>query len=381
MSKPSDALLEATRAGMEAGKGRLAAAKAMVGFDGFVDEIIHVVDKRESAEKYTRLETMTEYAARLASAAGKSCNMEWVVQQTKLGGNGPIMANALGAGGVHLTYIGALGHPRPHPVFAHIADYGQVHSIVGPAVSYAVEFLDAKVMYGKMDTLREITLENIIAHVGEEQLKTLLTKSDLIAFVNWCMTPYLSDIWRELQEKVLPACDFEGKRPMLFFDLADPEKRLAKDIEEALELIGNFRGHYQVVLGVNEREAQQVCDILGGPSEGGNAGKAQAMALHLQQSLDIHAAVVHPTAYAAAATGGKTFCVPGPYTPAPKLTTGAGDNFNAGFCLGQLLGLDIEQSLVTGVCASGFYVRNERSGSTGEIQAFIKSWAGGTMSD
>ena len=47
----------------------------------------------------------------------------------------------------------------------------------------------------------------------------------------------------------------------------------------------------------------------------------------------------------------------GPYTSNPRLTTGAGDNFNAGFCLGQLLGLSPQQCLITGTGTSGFYVQ------------------------
>jgi len=38
---------------------------AFVGLDGFVDEILHVVDKRESAERYTRLPTIAQLASRL----------------------------------------------------------------------------------------------------------------------------------------------------------------------------------------------------------------------------------------------------------------------------------------------------------------------------
>jgi hypothetical protein len=73
--------------------------KVLVGFDGFVDNILHVVKTRESALKYTRLERMGEFAEKIAAAAGLSANMEMVVQMQKLGGNGPIMANALGACG------------------------------------------------------------------------------------------------------------------------------------------------------------------------------------------------------------------------------------------------------------------------------------------
>ena len=41
----------------------------------------------------------------------------WFRQLTKLGGNGPIMANALASLGLRVTYLGNLGYPNLHPVF------------------------------------------------------------------------------------------------------------------------------------------------------------------------------------------------------------------------------------------------------------------------
>src|SRR5438034_2757410 len=94
---------------------------AFVGLDGFVDEILHVVDKRESAEKYTRLPTIRQFSERLGAAAGRSTNVELVSQLTKLGGNGPIMANALASLGLKVTYLGVLGYPALLPDFADIS--------------------------------------------------------------------------------------------------------------------------------------------------------------------------------------------------------------------------------------------------------------------
>ena len=45
----------------------------------------------------------------------------------------------------------------------------------------------------------------------------------------------------------------------------------------------------------------------------------------------------------------------------PKLSTGGGDNFNAGLCFGQLAGLDFEESLYCANGTSGYYVRNAQS--------------------
>ena len=44
--------------------------------------------------------------------------------------------------------------------------------------------------------------------------------------------------------------------------------------------------------------------------------------------------------------------VKGPFTLKPKITTGAGDHFNSGFCLGKLLGFSTELCLLSGVATS-----------------------------
>ena len=58
---------------------------ALVGFDGFVDEIIHLVDERKDINEFERIKTMTAFADRIKQAAGKSCNIEMVINQAKLG--------------------------------------------------------------------------------------------------------------------------------------------------------------------------------------------------------------------------------------------------------------------------------------------------------
>src|SRR5215204_5355587 len=114
----STSLREQTAASLASQRPQAAQLTAFVGLDGFVDEILHVVDKREDAVRYSRLPTIAQFAARLAAAAGKSTNLELVSQVTKLGGNGPIMANALASFGLRVTYLGILGYPNLHPIFS-----------------------------------------------------------------------------------------------------------------------------------------------------------------------------------------------------------------------------------------------------------------------
>src|SRR5437867_3986239 len=139
-----------------AASNRVSQMTAFVGLDGFVDEILHVVDKRESAEKYVRLATITQLAGRLAAAAGRSTNVELVSQLTKLGGNGPIMANALASFGLKVTYLGILGFPNLHPVFADFGQRAEVYSIAEPGYTDALEFEDGKIMLGKHQSLKQM---------------------------------------------------------------------------------------------------------------------------------------------------------------------------------------------------------------------------------
>ena len=66
--------------------------------------------------------------------------------------------------------------------------------------------------------------------------------------------------------------------------------------------------------------------------------------------------------------------MPGPFTAEPRLTTGAGDHFNAGFATGQLLGLDAEGCLTLGVATSGHYVRTGESPDLAQLETFLANW-------
>src|SRR3954471_18170643 len=85
--------------------------RATVGLDGFVDEIIAVVDKRQGHDQYDAVRTIADLGGKISNASGESSNYELVVKRMKLGGNGPIMANALAEMGLAVTYLGNLGYP------------------------------------------------------------------------------------------------------------------------------------------------------------------------------------------------------------------------------------------------------------------------------
>lgn len=345
---------------------------AFVGFDGFVDEIIHVVDKRESAEKFTRVPTIAMLAERLARAAGHSTNVELVPALTKLGGNGPIMANALASFGMQVTYVGCLGRPEIHPVFHDFAKRATVVSIAEVARTDALEFDDGKVMFGKHSSLKDVNWENLTKHFGKERLTKSLQTCDLAGFVNWTMLPYMNEIWEGIQKETCPK--IKGKRRTLFFDLADPEKRTKEDIQRALKLIVKFEKHFNVILGLNEKECHEIAEVLGLNHAGTKAEDLTRTALQIAEKVAVGTLVVHPVSYALAVSQGVASVVEGPFVKRPKITTGAGDHFNSGFCLGKLLGMDNGQAVLTGVTTSGSYVRTAKSPSVKDLIAMLRKW-------
>ncbi|MCW5558206.1 MAG: hypothetical protein KIT22_10300 [Verrucomicrobiae bacterium] len=345
---------------------------AFVGLDGFVDEILHVVDKRHDANHYDRVPTIAAYAQRLAAAAGRSTNIELVNVLTKLGGNGPIMGNALANFGLNVTYVGSLGWPAMHPVFEPFASRADVNSICEPGLTDALEFEDGKLMVGKHYTLKQVSWENIRQRYGAAKFAARFGSSSLVAFLNWTMLPYMSDIWEAIQSELLDGVT--GPRRRMFFDLADPEKRLPADIARALELIAKFQSRFDVILGLNEKEACEIARVLGLTEAPKDAEALAAVSVEIARRIGVETLVVHPTAYALAVSGGQADVVAGPICIKPKITTGAGDHFNSGFCLGKLLGLSNADSVLCGVSTSGHYVRTAESPSVADIIRLMRQW-------
>ena len=355
-----------------AGAAAVSRMSAFVGFDGFVDEILHVVDKRDGPDSFQRLATISKLAERVGAAAGKSTNIEIVSRATKLGGNGPIMANTLAGFGLKVTCLGTLGWPNLHPVFADSAKRAEVHSIAEPGHTDALEFNDGKIMMGRIQSLNDVNWPNIQSRYGRDRFAAQLTGSDLVGFVNWTMLTHMNEIWETTLKEICPG--LKGKRRVMFFDLADPEKRKPDNIREALKTIVEFEKYFDVVLGLNEKEAREIGDVLGLPAAGKSPDALSALALEINRRVPVNTLVVHPVNYALATGNGAVSLVEGAFTSKPVITTGAGDHFNSGFCLGKLLGFDNAQSVLTGIATSSHYVRTAQSPNISDLAKMLRSW-------
>lgn len=359
--------------------------QVVVGFDGFVDHIIQVVDTREGPDAYTAMPTIAAWGAKVSAAAGKSANFELVVTTSKIGGNGPIMANALCSSDHRVTCIGLLGETGIDAVFAPLAERAEaVVSLGGPGVTDALEFSDGKVMLGKLTPLARVTYENIVARVGADRLRTLLHQADAIATVNWTMSLGLTDIWNRLADDILVGLK---RRPLWFVDLADPAKRTLTDQKAAFAALTKLQSRVDVVLGMNEAELRQVLHALGEswPAGATEYDQARAGCVIVRDRLGLAFAMCHLVKSAACAwsagagrhgdASAGSACADGFFDPKPKITTGAGDHFNAGFVGALLAGLLPQQALQVGGATSGVYVRTAVSPTRTAAVAFLRERA------
>ena len=352
------------------------ASSCFIGFDGFTDEIVQAVDTRIDQSQFHPLTTMSDFGKRIVDASGKSCNIELVVQQKKLGGNAPIMTNALLHGGHRITFAGAIGNPDEiEPLFQEMASQCERVIPLSPSGhSDAIEFKDGKVIFGKFDQLLEISYESLLTHIDKEELLQILDKGDLFVSANWTMLPMTTDLWLNIGIQLAPKfTKRESNNPRwMFVDIADPKKRTDSDMMSALEALQKLEGPFRVILGLNQAEAQRVCSVLG--EKGKDPENLQTFSSHIQSKTGLYQVVIHSPRYAATSTAKETELVSTPYTEKPFLTTGAGDNFNAGFCNALLYKLSPKEMLISGVATSGYYVRKGKSPTISELAAFLKEW-------
>ncbi|MFH1066296.1 MAG: carbohydrate kinase family protein [bacterium] len=329
------------------------------------------MEQRQSSTKYTPFSSISSFSKRISEAAGKSTNFEIVPVMEKIGGNGPIMGFAMATLGAPVDYIGMLGHPKIHPLFSEFAKRSKVHSITEPGSTSAFEFSDGKLMFGQQATVQEVSWESIKKRMGEKEFRKVWKNAHFIGMVNWTMLPHMSALWKKLLTEFKPAQN--EPRKLVFFDLADPAKRIDADLIAALKIIGEFQSQHEVVLGLNEREAIHVSKVLrlknSAKTPQGYAGLAGA----IREKLGVCNVVIHPTSFACGADANGEVFVNGPFTSKPKITTGAGDHFNAGFVIGKLLGLSVAHSLQLAVAASGFYVRHAASPNREQLVRFLQT--------
>jgi sugar/nucleoside kinase (ribokinase family) len=343
--------------------------KVTAGFDGFIDTIARIIREKEGQQIPFLFNTIKEFGDYILEKQGASFSLELEERSIKSGGNMPIMANALGRLGIPVNCIGALGHPQLNTIFNQLSPNCSLYSFAEPGTATAYEFNDGKMMIAQMKAINTAGWEKIKEAIGIETLILLYSESDMICLLNWSEIDASTNIWKGILKEVLPRYS-PGKNQIAFFDLSDCSKRNEQAIGEALDLLHQFAKRASVILSLNKNEADIIYQSLYSKK---NDIDLFATGKAIIEKLSIHTLVLHSAKEAMAFTKNEQIGVDSFFTPEPVISTGAGDNFNAGFCTGQLLELDLELSLVFANAVSGYYIRKGESPGLTDIIHFLNN--------
>jgi len=344
------------------------------GFDGFVDELIEIVEERQDMDRYEKVPTISRFSELIGMAAGRSSLREMIVKSVDAGGCAVNLGDGIATLGVNLDVFATLGTPA-HPAFTEFA--GKTRSCtsfgIAPGHTLALEFNDGKYMLSYMDQLSDFSPDFLKDYLAkDESMIRSLQGADLIALTNWTLYPRMTDCWTYLQENVFSRFT---QNPWIFLDLVDPRSRTREDIEAMLKVLPGFESTGRCVFGGNLNEGNVLSDLLGLPQVDEEGQGVADLCGRLRDALQLTEVVIHCIQGAGMASEEGVEWVDGPYTPKPLKSTGAGDRFNAGYCLGRLLDLPPRDRLLLAGATSGFFVRNARSGTLTEVAGLLDDWA------
>ena len=146
-----------------------------------------------------------------------------------------------------------------------------------------------------------------------------------------------------------------------FFELCDCTRRPAGELEAVLGLIGRFAEKRTAVLSLNENEAVVTARAVGLETRD-LAGVGGA----LRERFGITEVLIHTLHESLLCTPRGVTRQATRFIPEPKISTGAGDHFNAAACLGAVLGLTNQERLTLSNRFSSLYVE---TGTTPSLES------------
>jgi sugar/nucleoside kinase (ribokinase family) len=347
----------------------IAGKKITAGFDGFIDSIVKIIKDKQEQKSTSLFKKIKEFGAYITEKAGASFSLELEEVSIKSGGNMPNLANALGRLGAKVNCVGALGYPQTHAIFKTLPPGCQLYSFAEPGTATALEFNDGKIMLAQMGQLNHRGWNKIKNIIGIETLITLYKESDMYCIVNWSEIDTSTDIWKGLLKDVIPACINTGEKKTAFFDLSDCSKRSDDSIKQALLLLKKFTNYTKVILSLNKNEAGQIYRVL---FEKRIEKDLKHLGGGIFEKLKLDTLLLHSAREAIAFNEEGSFSANSFFIDNPSISTGAGDNFNAGFCIANLLKLDPALSVMFANCVAALYVKTGTSPELSDTLNFLE---------
>ncbi len=329
--------------------------KCTIGFDAYIDKLVKVVKTRESAENCTFFNDITDFSYKVKSMAGLSGDIEVVKLDERFGGNAPIMAHALASLGESVTLVAPTGKKDAFKdLKCTLFDLGE------PAPSLNLEFDDGKVMFGECSILNDISIDYLKKIGLYDKVIEVFTTSDFIGLCNWTQMENILPLYADILKS-------ESKIETVFFDLADFSKKPEESVFALFNLIKSVNNKIRIIVGLNENEA----NILSNTFSLTRIDDRAQFTKELSQKAGCEI-VIHAKNWSALSNGDYSVLREGKLVQKPKISTGGGDHFNAGFSYGLINNMSIEDNLDFAMGTSGVFVSCGESPTKEMVEVYLK---------
>lgn len=324
--------------------------RIFVGFDGSIDSSVKPI--RTAGSPNDCFSTIGEFGSYIAGKAGLSCSVQLEVRDSHAGGNAPYFAQTLRSLGFEVCLAGMLGYERIREEFRVLERAGiSLFSFAEPSLSQCFEFDDGKIMLSPQLPSMDKPFERLSVALGES-LECLWTY-DAVAMLNWGELPWMQQLWTSALDCMQSSGGADLSK-ILYLDLADISCRTGQDIELLLSFLRRASRLRHTILSMNENELLAL-----GKALGGKKADCELLAELIEKGYASET-VLHTVRFSAACDGRQTATVATCHVDKPLISTGAGDNFNAGYCAATLWGMPLEEKLTLANRAAHTYLTTGR---------------------
>ena len=340
--------------------------QVFAGFDASEDCITRPIKKSES-ERVDVYSCIEEFGKAITQKKAMSGIISLKHDFIKAGGNMINFACALGTMGIQTECFGPFGWPEIDPVFGKLSESCVLHSIGNTVVCTVLEFSDGKLMLADNSGYDDISWNNIQRLKADIGIEQAIKKCDMVALANWGEIKNANDIWKG----VLDIIETLQDNKKVCIDITDFSYRSETDVQKLSELLIQYCKKTSCILSFNYNEASMLFNRMGGSAE--HSESIDRIGTWLFDYYKPFMLVIHNAKGATAWSGTEKVKSDSYYTTNTKIKAGAGDNFNAGLCVGVLCGMTLLECLEMGNAMSGYYVRNGSCPDKKKLCDFIEN--------
>ncbi len=368
--------LETIKNNLNSFKSAVINKSCFLGFDGYIDSLYSLVQSRNSAKKWTRMNSMKQFGELLVDVAGSSANIERVLKKRIFGGFAPNTSRALSALGVKIFLVAALGIPNMNDFYKEQEGVESI-SISNPGETLGLEFDDGKVMITDFAPILNIDWSTILKSVKREHLIQRLEKSNIMGFGHWALIPNLNDIWQHFLDDLFPSIS-NLKEKIFFVDIADIRKRSRQDLLDLVKILQKIDQQVPVMLSANDLEAYFLSKVLDKvktfSSYQENSTDYIDGGKRLNTEINLSYLVIHSPHFATISTVEDHYWITEGFTSKPKFTVGAGDYFHSGTVLALSCNLTPPEAILMGNALAAIFVRTGNSPNFNQLSQFISRY-------